>query len=63
MSDVFWVALISAASAIAVALMTQFLATRAADKQAGRQEHREALQWQRSEANRLQGRHPAKLHE
>lgn len=63
MTDVFWVALISAGSAIVVALTTQFLATRAADKQAGRQERREAMQWQRNEAIRLHERKAAKLHE
>lgn len=54
MSDVFWVAVISSCSAIAVALMTQLLATRAASKSADRADKREALQWQRSEALRLE---------
>lgn len=53
MSDVFWVAIVSSGSAIAVALMTQLLATRAASKSADRADKREALQWQRNEALRL----------
>ena len=54
MSDVFWVAVISSCGAIAVALMTQLLATRAAGKSTDRADKREALQWQRSEALRLE---------
>ena len=54
MSDVFWVAIVSSGSAIAVALMTQLLATRAASKSADRADKREALQWQRNEALRLE---------
>lgn len=53
MTEVVWVAFVSAGSAIAVALMTQFLATRAASKSADRADKREALQWQRTEALRL----------
>ncbi|MBX3654159.1 MAG: hypothetical protein KIS62_12270 [Ramlibacter sp.] len=54
MTEVVWVALISAGTALVTALLTQLLATRAASKQADRAERREALQWQRSEALRLQ---------
>ena len=54
MSDVFWVAIVSSGSAIAVALMTQLLSTRAASRSADRSEQKEALQWQRSEALRLE---------
>lgn len=53
MTEVVWVAFVSAGSAIAVALMTQFLATRAASTSADRADKREALQWQRTEALRL----------
>lgn len=52
MTDVVWVAFISAGAALVTALATQFLATRAASKQSDRAEKREALQWQRSEALR-----------
>lgn len=54
MNEVVWVALISAGSAVTVALMTQFLSTRAASKSTDRADKREALQWQRSEALRLE---------
>ena len=49
-----WVAFISAGSAVFVALMTQSLATLAARKQADRADKKEVLQWQRTEASRLQ---------
>lgn len=52
MTEVVWVALISAGTALVTALLTQLLATRAAHKQADRADKREALQWQRSEALR-----------
>lgn len=52
MTDVVWVALISAGAALVTAVVTQSLATRAASKQSDRAEKREALQWQRSEALR-----------
>ena len=52
MSEVVWVACISAGAALVTALVTQFLATRAASKSAGRAERKEALQWQRNEAIR-----------
>lgn len=52
MTDVVWVALISAGAALVTALATQYLATRAASKQADRADKREALQWQRTEALR-----------
>ncbi|WOI47727.1 hypothetical protein [Acidovorax sp. BLS4] len=54
MNDVVWVALISAGAALVTALVTQLLATRAAGKSADRAEKREALQWQRTEALRLE---------
>lgn len=53
-NDVVWVALISAGGAIAVALMTQYLAMSAARKQADRADKTAALQWQRTEAIRLE---------
>ena len=52
MSEVVWVACISAGAALVTALVTQFLATRAASKSADRAERKEALQWQRNEAIR-----------
>lgn len=52
MTELVWVALISAGAALVTALLTQFLATRAASKQADRADKREALQWQRTEASR-----------
>lgn len=63
MSEVVWVALISAGSAVAVALMTQFLATRAADRQAGHQARQEEVRRQRSEAKAQQELHEARLRE
>lgn len=54
MNEVVWVALISAGGAVAVALMTQFLSTRAASKSADHADKREALQWRRNEALRLE---------
>ena len=54
MSDVVLVAAISAGAALATALLTQFLATRAANRSADRADKREALQWQRTEALRLE---------
>jgi len=54
MTDVVSVAFISAGAALVTALVTQYLATRAASKQADRADRREALQWQRSEALRLE---------
>jgi hypothetical protein len=56
MSDIVLVALISAGGAVAVALMTQFLATRAASRQADRRERQEERHWQRSEAVRKEVR-------
>lgn len=53
MTDVVWVALISASGAVVAALTAQLLATRASSRSADRAEQREALQWQRSEASRL----------
>jgi len=52
MSDVVWVAVISAGAALITALLTQRLATSAANKQADRSERREAVQWERTEALR-----------
>ena len=52
MTEVVWVALISAGTALVTALLTQILSTRAASKQADRTTQREALQWQRTEALR-----------
>lgn len=52
MSEVVWVALISAGAALVTALATQYLATRAASKQTDRADKREALQWQRTEVSR-----------
>ncbi|RGE46997.1 hypothetical protein DZC30_00905 [Comamonas testosteroni] len=54
MSDVVWVALISAGGAIAAALMTQIMAMRSAAKQAERMAQQELLQWQRNEVHRKQ---------
>ncbi|CAM4355288.1 DUF2489 domain-containing protein [Comamonas aquatilis] len=54
MSDVVWVALISAGGVIVASLMTQLLVMRNAAKQAERAMQQEALQWQRNEAIRLQ---------
>ena len=54
MSDVVLVAAISAGAALATALLTQYLATRAANRSADRADKREALQWQRTEALRLE---------
>lgn len=53
MSEVVWVALISAGAALATALLTQYLAMSAARRQADRSDKREALLWQRTEASRL----------
>jgi hypothetical protein len=63
MSELVMVALISAGSAVVVALMTQFLATQAASRQADREAQKEALQWRRSEARRMQALHEARLRE
>lgn len=49
MTDVVWVAFISAGAALITALVTQLLATTAATRHADRAEKREALNWQRSE--------------
>lgn len=54
MNEVVWVALISAGGAMAVALMTQFLSARAASRSIDHADKREALQWQRNEALRLE---------
>lgn len=54
MTDIVLVAMISAGVALATALLTQLLTARAASKSADRQDRREALQWQRNEAIRLQ---------
>ncbi len=54
MTDVILVAMISAGVALATALLTQLLTALTASKSADRQDKREALQWQRSEAIRLQ---------
>lgn len=62
-NTVVWVALISAGGALAAAITTQFLAMRAAAKQAARTEKQEALQWQRSEARRIRESHEARLKE
>lgn len=59
MSDVVLVAIISAGVALATGLLTQFLTTLAASKQADRADKREALQWQRTEASRLLERRTA----
>jgi len=59
--EVVLVAIISAGSAVAVALMTQYLATRAADRQAGRQERLEQQRWQHTEASRVVERQRADL--
>ncbi len=53
MSEVVWIALISAGAALATALLTQCLAILGAHIQARRSDKREALQWQRTEASRL----------
>lgn len=53
MSEVVWVALISAGAALATALLTQCLAMLGAHIQARRSDRQEALQWQRTEASRL----------
>ena len=52
MTDIVWVAVISAGAALVTALVTQYLATLAANKQADRSERREATQWERTEALR-----------
>ena len=54
MTELVWVALISAGAALVTALLTQFLATRAASRSADRADKREALQWQRNETLRLE---------
>ena len=53
MTDLVWVAFISAGGALAAAITAQILAARAASRSADRADQREALQWQRSEALRL----------
>lgn len=63
MSDVVWVALISAGGAIAAALMTQIMAMRSAAKQAERMAQQELLQWQRNEVHRKQKDAEDKLQE
>jgi hypothetical protein len=62
-NDVVWVALISAGGALVAAITTQFLAMKAAARQATRTERQEALQWQRSEAKRIREQHEARLRE
>jgi hypothetical protein len=61
MTDVVLVALISAGAAVVVALMTQFLTMKAADRQAGRLEGLEALRWKNNEASRAVERRRADL--
>lgn len=63
MTEIVWVALISAGSALAAAFMTQILATSAATKQAAHAAQQEALQWSRSEAKRMSELHEARLRE
>ena len=63
MNDVVWVSLISAGGAVVAALTAQFLAMKAAARQAARTEQQEALQWQRSEAKRMQECQDARLRE
>jgi len=63
MTEIVWVALISAGGALAAAFMTQILATSAATKQATHTAQQEALQWSRSEAKRLSELHEARLRE
>ena len=53
MSEVVWVALVSAGAAVTTALVTQYLSMSAAKRQADRSDTREALQWRRTEASRL----------
>lgn len=53
MTDLVWVAIISAGAALVTALLTQCLAILGAHIQARRSDKREALQWQRTEASRL----------
>lgn len=52
MTELVWVALISAGAAVATALLTQYLAMSAARRQADRSERLASLQWQRTEATR-----------
>lgn len=63
MTEIVWVALISSGSAILVALMTQFLAMRAADIQASHRARQEEVLWQRTEAKALRELHDARLRE
>lgn len=54
MNDVVWVALVSAGGVMGAAIAAQLLAARVASRSADRTDQREALQWQRSEARRLE---------
>ena len=63
MTDVVWVACISAGAALVTAALTLCLAMSAARRQAQRADQREALQWQRAQAQRQQEVHDARLRE
>ena len=63
MSDIVWVACISAGGALVAAITSQWLGREAAAKQAARTAQLEALQWQRSEAKRLREQREAGLRE
>ncbi len=53
MSEVVWVALISSGSAVAVALLTQYLSAKALQNQAATQTGRDEAQWRRTEVKEL----------
>lgn len=63
MTEVVWVALISAGGAVIAALATQILIARAAAQGAGRLVDKEARDWQRSEMRRREELHDERLRE
>ena len=63
MNDLISVALISAGSAVAVSLITQWLTIRAANKQRDHQERLEERRLQQAEAVRKEALHDERLHE
>jgi len=65
MSDVFWAAIISGATAIVVTLLTQWLSIRIASQQSAQTERIERLKWELSESSRQEAvlREQARQHE
>ena len=63
MTEVVWVALISAGGAVIAALATQILIARAAGQAASRAVEKEARDWQRSESRRREELHDERLRE